>query len=63
MHPAILKSETKRVKGEPHLEADEIVAARKKIVPPNQRFQGYARSGAMFFNNLASSDTNAPNNN
>ena len=39
--------------GRPKLTKDEFTKSRKKIVPPQESYQGYQRSGMLLFNNIA----------
>jgi hypothetical protein len=49
--------------GRPKLTKEQYRSSRKKIVPPQETFQGYQRSGMLLFNNIANLDTNAFQNN
>ena len=43
------------------LDVDDMLQAKTKIVPHKTKFQGYQRSGALFFNNVNSANCDAEN--
>lgn len=45
------------------LTTDEFRNSMRKIVPPQEAYQGYQRSGMLLFNNINNQDTNAFQNN
>ena len=49
--------------GPSKLSIDAFKKSLKKIVPPQETFQGYQRSGMLLFNNINNYDSNAYQNN